>query len=117
MDGTLNLGMDWSQLSAMAGPALQKELSQKLSPQQLQALHETEAYITQQGCRISVDIKFKAPDEDTEAVIKNLLLGGLMRATPQLIKMFHVRTFARKLEEEGAGPQDAEPESGQGGME
>ena len=117
MDGNLNLGINWSQLSTMVGPALQQELSQKLSPQQLQALYETEAFITQQGSRISVDIKFKETDADTDAVIKSLLLGGLMRAIPQVIKMFRVRTFARKLEEEGTVPQDAEPESEQGGIE
>ena len=117
MDGNLNLGINWGQLSTMVGPALQEELSQKLSPQQLQALYESEAFITQQGCRISVDIKFKETDADTDAVIKSLLLGGLMRAIPQVIKMFRVRTFARKLEEEDAGSQDAEPESGQGGIE
>ena len=104
MDGDLNLGINWSQLSTMVGPALQQQLSQKLSPQQLQALYETEAFITQQGSRISVDIKFKETDADTDAVIKSLLLDGLMRAIPQVIKMFRVRTFARKLEEEDAVP-------------
>ena len=100
MDGNLNLGINWSQLSTMVGPALQQELSQKLSPQQLQALYETEAFITQQGSRISVDIKFKETDADTDAVIKSLLIDGLMRAIPQVIKMFRVRAFARKLEED-----------------
>ena len=100
MEGSL-MGIDWKQLGAMLGPALQQELS-KLPAEAQRALRETGTYVTLQANHIDIDIRFTEGDEGAEK-IKGLLLNSLIDAIPQVIKMFGCRTFARKLEGGGNG--------------
>ena len=103
MDGSL-MGLDWKQLSAMLGPALQQELSKLPQPLQ-QALRETESYVTLKGNHIEVDVRFREDDPQAEK-IKGLLLNSLMDAIPNVVKMFGCRAFARKLKEDENGPDE-----------
>ena len=95
------LGMDWKELDKMLGPAVQQQLNQ-LPPEARQALRETEAYITQDGNFISLDLRFNEENPEAEKA-RDLLIKSLMEATPQVVKMLGCRAFVRKLKGEGSG--------------
>lgn len=94
MDGGLS-GIDWKQLSAMVGPALQQKIGE-LPPAAQRSLHETGAYVTLQGDSIHVDIRFTEEDGDAETT-KAILLSSLIDAIPHVIKIFGCRVFVRKI--------------------
>jgi len=103
MAGSL-MGIDWKQLGAILGPALQQELS-KLPAEAQRALRETGAYVTLKGNHIDIDIRFTEGDEGAEKT-KGLLLNSLIDAIPHVIKMFGCRAFARTLRNEEGGNAD-----------
>jgi hypothetical protein len=91
--------IDWKQLFTTVGPAIQQILQQQLTPEQLQALRETEVYVTQRGKEISVDVRFREDDPNADAIVQRLVVSGLANAMPQVAKVFGCRALFRKLEE------------------
>ncbi len=92
------LGMDWKQLFEMMGPAVQQQLNQ-LAPEARQALRDSEAYITQDGSSIHIDLRFNEENPQAEKA-RDTLTQGLMNATPQVVKMLGCRAFVKILKEE-----------------
>jgi len=92
------LGMDWKQLFEMMGPAVQQQLNQ-LAPEARQALRDSEAYITQDGSSIHIDLRFNEENPQAEKA-RDTLTQGLMNATPQVVKMLGCRAFIKILKEE-----------------
>ena len=92
------LGMDWKQLFEMMGPAVQQQLNQ-LAPEARQALRDSEAYITQDGSSIHIDLRFNEENPQAEKA-RDILTQGLMNATPQVVKMLGCRAFVKILKEE-----------------
>ncbi|MFC1910286.1 hypothetical protein ACFLXC_03200 [Chloroflexota bacterium] len=113
------IGMDWKQLGAMLGPAVQQQLSQ-LTPQARQALRETEAYITHRGSFIGIDLRFREENPEAEKA-RDTLTVSLLDAIPQVVKMLGCRAFIKVVKEEERGPDeqgngtaDGEEDVGQG---
>ena len=98
------LGMDWKQLFEMMGPAVQQQLNQ-LSPEARQALRDSEAYITQDGNSIHIDLRFNEENPQAEKA-RDTLTQGLMNATPQVVKMFGCRAFVKIVKEEEESGRD-----------
>jgi len=92
------LGMDWKQLFEMMGPAVQQQLNQ-LAPEARQALRDSEAYITQDGSSIHIDLRFNEENPQAEKA-RDTLTQGLMTATPQVVKMLGCRAFVKILKKE-----------------
>jgi len=92
------LGMDWKQLFEMMGPAVQQQLNQ-LPPEARQALRDSEAYITQDGNSIHIDLRFNEENPQAEKA-RDTLTQGLMNATPQVVKMLGCRAFIKILKGE-----------------
>jgi hypothetical protein len=61
------------------------------------AFRTTEAYITQKGNRIELEIRFQEGDA-VAGQVKDFVLNNLMGAMPQVVKMLSARAFVRKLE-------------------
>lgn len=93
MDGSMN----WEQVFNMLKPAVEAEMA-KLPAEVQTAFRTTEAYITQRGNRIDLEIKFKEGDTVADKV-KDFVLSNLIGAMPQVVKMLNARAFVRKLEE------------------
>ena len=92
------LGMDWKQLFEMMGPAVQQQLNQ-LAPEARQALRDSEAYITQDGNSIHIDLRFNEENLQAEEA-RDTLTQGLMNAIPQVVKMLGCRAFVKILKKE-----------------
>lgn len=92
------IGMDWKQLFEMMGPAVQQQLNQ-LPPEARQALRDSEAYITQSGNSIHIDLRFNEKNPQAEKA-RDTLTQGLMNATPQVVKMLGCRAFVKIVREE-----------------
>jgi len=97
MDGSLT-SIDWRQLGMMLRPAVQYEMS-RLPPDVQAAFHATEVYITQQGNRIDMEIRFKEGDATANRV-KDFVLSSLMAALPEVVKILAARAFVRKPKRE-----------------
>jgi len=96
MDPSL-MPIDWKQLFTTIGPTVQQMLQQKLTPAQLQALRETEVYVTQQGREISMEVRFREDDPNADAIVQGLVVNGMANAMPQVAKVFGCRALFRKL--------------------
>ena len=92
------LGMNWKELGNMLGPAVQQQLNQ-LAPEARQALRDSEAYITQDGNSIHIDLRFNEENLQAEEA-RDTLTQGLMNAIPQVVKMLGCRAFVKILKKE-----------------
>jgi hypothetical protein len=100
MDGSL-AGIDWKHLGTMLRPAVQAEMA-KL-PQEVQAaFRATGAYITQNGSRIELEIRFTEGDE-VASKVKDFVLNNLMNALPEVVKMVGARAFVKILKGGASG--------------
>ncbi len=90
--------MDWKQLVEMMWPVVQQQLNQ-LTPEARQALHDSEAYITQEGNFIYIDIRFNEENPQAEKA-RDTLTQGLMNAIPQVVKLLGCRAFVNIVKDE-----------------
>jgi len=95
--------MDWKQLGMMLRPAVQQEMA-KLPMEVQEAFRATGAYITQNGNRIDLEVRFSEGDATADKV-KGFVLNSLMDALPEVVKMLGARAFVRKLKEGEDGPE------------
>jgi hypothetical protein len=95
MDGNL-MGIDWKHLGAMLRPAVEQEMS-KLPPGVQAAFRATGAYITREGSHIDLEIRFTEGDATADKV-KDFVLGSLMDALPEVVKILGARAFVRRLQ-------------------
>jgi len=79
---------------------VQQILQQKLTSAQLQALRETEVFVTQQGSEILVKIRFREEDPNADAIVQRLVVNGMANAMPQVAKVFGCRALFRRMKEE-----------------
>ena len=87
------LNMDWKQLFAMVGPAVNQELN-KLPPEARQSLRETEVYITQDSDSIHLDLRFNEKNPKSKES-RDTLSKSLMSAIPEVVKVFGCRAFVK----------------------
>lgn len=99
MDGSL--GLDWKQMGVMLRPAVQQEMA-KLPPEVQAAFRATGVYVTQDGNRIDLEVRFSEGDVAADKV-KDFVLNSLMNALPEVVKMLGARAFVRKLKEDESG--------------